>query len=117
MKEAKIKTDNTLKVKKVPCLTKDDILAIILSWNMNWLEQQKEMRKPPPILQEPLHKREVVPVKKIFGNWIHYNKTFLPLMLHELWAKVSRDYEEKKKTPGLNSIPTASLLLRQEENG
>ena len=40
MKQAKIKTDNTLKVKKVPCLTKDDILAIILSWNMNsnWLE-------------------------------------------------------------------------------
>ena len=104
---AKIKknfTDNTVRVKKVPVgLTMDHIIAIILNWKMNWLEEQKKKSHPPPILQKPIH--NLLPVGQSFSSWINYQRTFLPLLMHEIWALVSRDYEEKKATPGQHSFP------------
>jgi len=70
----------------------DDIFFSILNWNTAWLEEQKKMAEPPPVHQP----WQLIPVTNTFSSWDEYRKIFLPLMLHELWSLLSREYEEKK---------------------
>jgi hypothetical protein len=42
-------------------------------------------------------KWELIPLPDTFSNWVEYRKIFMPLMLHELWAYVSREAEEKEE--------------------
>jgi hypothetical protein len=38
-----------------------------------------------------------LPLPDTFTSWEEYRKIFIPLMLHELWAVVSREAEEKEQ--------------------
>ena len=65
-----------------------------------WSGQKKDLDLP--ILKIPHvaytgNKWELLPLTDSFSSWEEYRKIFIPLMLHELWAMVSREAEEKEE--------------------
>jgi hypothetical protein len=68
--------------------TLTDVYVKIVNWNPNWLEEQKRLKEAPPVhgQWELNHKTQV------FANYADYCRTFYPLMLHELWSSMYKDY-------------------------
>lgn len=67
----------------------DAILTAILQWKVLWLEEQKKFPKPPPI-----SKKEPRMLKVTYDSYKDYESTFIPLLMHEIWAQI---YEEWSK--------------------
>ena len=76
--------------KRKPEIDMNTIFRIILDWKVVWLEQQHRVKKPPPL--HPLY--QPLPLPSTFLNHDEYVKIFLPLMLLELWSKISVDHDE-----------------------
>lgn len=72
-----------------------NVFKIILEWNPGWFEEQKKeafKNTPPPV--EGNYK--LLPLPSSFSSQPEYTRIFLPLMLHELWASISAEYEDKQ---------------------
>lgn len=67
----------------------DGILTAILQWRVNWLVEQKNNPQPPPICRAELKKLKIT-----YDNYKDYESTFVPLIMHEIWAQI---YEEWTK--------------------
>lgn len=64
----------------------DAILTAILQWRVSWLDEQKRNVTPPPICRAQPRKLKIT-----YDNYKDYESTFIPLLMHEIWAQV---YEE-----------------------
>lgn len=64
----------------------DAILTAILQWRVSWLDEQKRNAQPPPICRTQPRK-----LKILYDNYKDYESTFIPLLMHEIWAQI---YEE-----------------------
>ena len=72
-----------------------NVFKIILEWNPGWFEEQKKeafKNRAPPV--EGSYK--LLPLPSSFSSQPEYTRIFLPLMLHELWASISAEYEDKQ---------------------
>lgn len=67
----------------------DAILTAILQWKVAWLDEQKKCSAPPPICRTQPKK-----LKLTYDNYKDYESTFVPLLMHEIWAQI---YEEWTK--------------------
>ena len=83
-------------------LNVDDIMRMMLTWNPNWIKEQKEIGKPPDGLS---HGYQLQPLPSVFTSFEEYRKLFIPVILYELWAVLSRDIEEKEKRGVEETIP------------
>ena len=70
----------------------NQIFKKMLEWKCVWLEEQKKMKSPPPVHGS----LQLLPVPSSFVNPDDYDKVFLPLMLHELWASIRKGFILKK---------------------
>lgn len=61
----------------------DSILTAILQWRVAWLEEQKNNPQPPPICRCEPRKLKIT-----FDNYKDYESTFVPLIMHEIWAQI-----------------------------
>ena len=77
------------------------ILYRILSWNTNWLAEQDKLKEAPPVHGENSKLRHVPPS---FRTYMDYCKIFFPLMLHELWTEVHRNYSTLIKEKALEVL-------------
>lgn len=64
----------------------DAILTAILQWRVSWLDEQKRNAQPPPICRTQPRKLKIT-----YDNYKDYESTFIPLLMHEIWAQI---YEE-----------------------
>ena len=71
----------------------NQIFKKMLEWKCVWLEEQKKMKSPPPVHGS----LQLLPVPSSFVNPDDYDKVFLPLMLHELWASIRTEFIFQKK--------------------
>ena len=69
------------------------IMEQILTWQPVWLVEQEKQDQAPPVEGNRLR---CCHVPSVFTNFKEYCNTFYPLMLHELWASVYKDYKELK---------------------
>ncbi|XP_071743549.1 probable helicase senataxin [Lepeophtheirus salmonis] len=76
--------------------TMDEILTHILSWNTSWLEEQTRVKVSPRV---DLNRYKMTHVPPVFDNYKDYCHIFFPLMFHELWQTVYRDYLRQKENP------------------
>ncbi|CAB4061306.1 unnamed protein product [Lepeophtheirus salmonis] len=76
--------------------TMDEILTHILSWNTSWLEEQTRVKVSPRV---DLNRYKMTHVPPVFDNYKDYCHIFFPLMFHELWLTVYRDYLRQKENP------------------
>lgn len=67
----------------------DGILTAILQWKVAWLDEQKDIAKPPPICRIEPKKLKIT-----YEHYKDYESTFFPLLMHEIWAQI---YEEWTK--------------------
>lgn len=74
------------------------VLLQILKWQTAWLVEQKNQKEAPPVQGDRLKCSHVTPM---FSSYRDYCATFYPLMLHELWETVYRDY----LNPGYGGVP------------
>lgn len=65
----------------------DAILTAILQWRVKWLEEQKNNPEPPPICRSELKKLKIQ-----YDNYKDYESTFVPLIMHEIWAQIYDDW-------------------------
>lgn len=83
-------------------VTLDDFLQAVLTWTPSWLKEQKRFTAPPKVQGD---KWQLLPLPDTFSSWEEYRKIFIPLMLHELWAVVSREAEEKEEALREDIVP------------
>lgn len=67
----------------------DGILTAILQWRVSWLSEQKKNALPPPICRAQPKKLKIT-----YDNYKDYESTFVPLIMHEIWAQI---YDEWTK--------------------
>lgn len=70
-----------------PANVVDGILTAILQWRVNWLVEQKNNSQPPPICRAQLKKLKVT-----YDNYKDYESTFVPLIMHEIWAQIFEEW-------------------------
>lgn len=70
------------------------VIYDICTWNPRWFQEQAKFGrdKPPPVCGV----REVNIVKHNFSGYSDYKDTFYPLLLHELWARVNKQMEDRQ---------------------
>lgn len=61
----------------------EGILTSILQWRVAWLDEQKKNAQPPPICRS-----ESKRLKIVYDNYKDYEATFVPLLMHEIWAQI-----------------------------
>ena len=59
------------------------ILTAILQWRVTWLDEQKLNNLPPPICRSTAKKLKIT-----YENYKDYESTFVPLLMHEIWAQI-----------------------------
>lgn len=59
------------------------ILTAILQWRVAWLEEQKRNAQPPPICRSQVKKLKIT-----YDSYKDYESTFVPLLMHEIWAQI-----------------------------
>lgn len=90
---------------KVPLSTslKLELLQRILHWRFKWFEEQKQFKKPPPLLdgtKDLVPEWNCVPLLTIrYPDVQSYFKILHPLMLHELWSSLSQEYLDNQRFP------------------
>lgn len=67
----------------------DAILTAILQWRVSWLDEQKKFAKPPPI-----SRKEPRRLKITYENYKDYESTFMPLLMHEIWAQIFESWSK-----------------------
>lgn len=63
------------------------ILTAILQWRVAWLDEQKKNAQPPPICRTAPKR-----LKIIYDNYKDYESTFVPLLMHEIWAQIFEEW-------------------------
>lgn len=61
----------------------DSILTAILQWRVSWLDEQKSNAQPPPICRSESKKLKIT-----YDSYKDYESTFVPLIMHEIWAQI-----------------------------
>lgn len=70
----------------------DHILTSILQWRISWLDEQITNSNPPPICRcEPKQ------LKINYDNYKDYETTFVPLIMHEIWAQIYDEWSRAYK--------------------
>lgn len=59
------------------------ILTAILQWRVAWLDEQKLNAQPPPICRSQVKKLKIT-----YDDYKDYESTFVPLLMHEIWAQI-----------------------------
>jgi len=72
-----------------------DIIRRMLKWNTMWLEEQKDQKNEPPVVDPSTMCVNKVP--SVFVTYNDYCNTFYPLLLKELWAGMYQEYLEQYK--------------------
>jgi len=65
----------------------DAILTAILQWRVSWLDEQKLYSQPPPICRTQPKKLKIT-----YDNYKDYESTFVPLLMHEIWAQIFEEW-------------------------
>merc|ERR1719273_402403 len=79
--------------------TRTDIINKILRWMPQWLEEQKYQRYEPKVEGRGW---QLNPVPSVYSSFKDYCNVVYPLMLHELWSTVFKDYtDQQAKFPSL----------------
>ena len=89
-----------------------DILGLILNWKTAWLEEQANLKEEPPVQGTGIALSHVPPV---FASYRDYCNTFYPLLLHDLWASVYRDYEEFSKEKCLETMMVVTNMKPEQK--
>lgn len=65
----------------------DAILTAILQWKVAWLDEQKKCSSPPPICRTQPRQLKIT-----YDNYKDYESTFVPLLMHEIWAQIFEEW-------------------------
>lgn len=65
----------------------ENILTSILQWRVDWLDEQKALSKPPPICRAEPRKLKIT-----YDSYKDYETTFVPLLMHEIWAQIFEEW-------------------------
>ncbi len=68
----------------------NDMMRKILQWTTVWLTEQEKIKEAPPVQGTDLRLSHVPPV---YENYRDYCLTYYPLLLHELWSSIYKDYQ------------------------
>ncbi|KAL0106520.1 hypothetical protein PUN28_016311 [Cardiocondyla obscurior] len=69
----------------------EEFLARIFMWNPVWLEEQRYLKRDPPIVSEC----ELQPMRLSYDSFKQYYKIAMPLLLLEIWCIITKDFETK----------------------
>ncbi|KAF0291509.1 putative helicase senataxin [Amphibalanus amphitrite] len=70
----------------------DWCLWLILSWRYGWLQEEARLKGPPPVAHEMTLMSTALSYRSL-EDLVH---VFEPLLLHELWYKVSEDWKQRR---------------------
>merc|ERR1719273_919969 len=93
--------------------TRSDIIVKILRWMPQWLDEQKNQRDEPEVEGKGW---QLNPVPSVYSSFKDYCNVVYPLMLHELWSSVFRDYSDQQAAVpslGLKRPPILACLTEQ----
>ena len=93
--------------------TRSDIIVKILRWMPQWLEEQKNQRDEPEVEGKGW---QLNPVPSVYSSFKDYCNVVYPLMLHELWSSVFRDFSDQQAAVpslGLKRPPILACLTEQ----
>ncbi len=71
--------------------TMNDVKGKVLIWNVQWLEEQKKQVQEPPVWSTSTLKMRT----DKFANYREYCNVFYPLLMHELWAEVFKEFMQE----------------------
>jgi hypothetical protein len=81
--------------------TRKDILDIIVRWMPQWLEEQKLQKDEPGVEGKGW---QINAVPSVYSSFKDYCNVVYPLMLHELWSTVFKDYlDQQSSTPSMTA--------------
>ena len=89
--------------------SRKDVIDKIVRWMPQWLEEQKVQREEPQVEGKGW---QVNAVPSVYSSFKDYCNVVYPLMLHELWSSVFRDYSEGQQAsnPNIKNMKRPSFL-------
>ncbi|XP_012528723.1 uncharacterized ATP-dependent helicase C29A10.10c isoform X2 [Monomorium pharaonis] len=71
----------------------EEFLLRIFMWNPVWLEEQRYLKCEPPIVSN----NELQSMKLSYDSYEQYYEVAMPLLLHEIWYTITKDFEMIQK--------------------
>lgn len=85
----------------------EEFLLRIFMWNPVWLEEQRYLKREPPIVSES----ELQTMRLSYDSYKQYYQVAMPLLLLEIWCTMTKDFETVPK-----NMQRATMMCSIVEN-